>query len=142
MNFDWYQERTKDESSTIGGWATSLAYDFDLPGGYPAGLEVDWVSGGDIVHVDMNVFSAKDWRLGWLLLLPFVNYAKDWIRWVKAGWGCQCQPSTAVTVHPRACGAYGGRLCTSLAQTYVHKCRLDCTIDTLCCRHTGAGLLG
>lgn len=33
MNFDWYQERTKDESSTIGGWATSMAYDFDLPGG-------------------------------------------------------------------------------------------------------------
>jgi hypothetical protein len=45
MNFDWYQERTKDESSTIGGWATALAYDFDLPGGYPAGVEVDWVSG-------------------------------------------------------------------------------------------------
>jgi hypothetical protein len=46
MNFDWYQERTKDESSTIGGWATALAYDFDMPGGYPAGVEVDWVSGG------------------------------------------------------------------------------------------------
>jgi trehalose/maltose hydrolase-like predicted phosphorylase len=45
MNFDWYQERTKDESSTIGGWATALAYDFDMPGGYPAGVEVDWVSG-------------------------------------------------------------------------------------------------
>jgi hypothetical protein len=38
MNFDWYQERTKDESATIGGWATSMAYDFDLPGGYPAGV--------------------------------------------------------------------------------------------------------
>jgi hypothetical protein len=46
MNFDWYQERTKDEASTIGGWATALAYDFDMPGGYPAGIEVDWVSGG------------------------------------------------------------------------------------------------
>lgn len=32
MNFDWYQERTKDESSTIGGWATALGYDFGLPG--------------------------------------------------------------------------------------------------------------
>jgi hypothetical protein len=37
-------------------------------------------AGGDIMHVDMNVFSAKDWKLSWLLLLPFVNYAKDWIR--------------------------------------------------------------
>jgi hypothetical protein len=36
--------------------------------------------GGEIMHVDMNVFSAKDWKLSWLLLLPFVNYAKDWIR--------------------------------------------------------------
>ena len=49
-------------------------------GGYPAGVEVDWVAGGDVVHVDMNVFSAKDWKLSWLLLLPAVNYAKDWIR--------------------------------------------------------------
>jgi hypothetical protein len=32
MNFDWYQERTKDDSSTIGGWATALGYDFGLPG--------------------------------------------------------------------------------------------------------------
>ena len=32
MNFDWYQERTKDESSTIGGWATALGYDFGTPG--------------------------------------------------------------------------------------------------------------
>jgi hypothetical protein len=37
-------------------------------------------AGGEIMHVDMNVFSAKDWKLSWLLLLPFVNYAKDWIR--------------------------------------------------------------
>eukprot|EP00878_Enallax_costatus_P011450 GHUV01011954.1.p2 GENE.GHUV01011954.1~~GHUV01011954.1.p2 ORF type:complete len:434 (+),score=125.86 GHUV01011954.1:1557-2858(+) len=84
MNFDWYQERTKDESSTIGGWATSMAYDFDLPGGYPAGVEVDWVAGSDVMHVDMNVFSAKDWRLSWLLLLPAVNYAKDWIRRLRS----------------------------------------------------------
>lgn len=32
MNFDWYQERTKDESATIGGFATALGYDFGLPG--------------------------------------------------------------------------------------------------------------
>ncbi|WIA36062.1 hypothetical protein OEZ86_007418 [Tetradesmus obliquus] len=89
MNFDWYQERTKDESSTIGGWATALAYDFDLPGGYPAGVEVDWVSGGEIMHVDMNVFSARDWKLSWLLLLPFVNYAKDWIRRLRSRKGAE-----------------------------------------------------
>ncbi len=35
MNLDWYQERTKDESSTIGGWATALGYDFGLPGELP-----------------------------------------------------------------------------------------------------------
>eukprot|EP00879_Flechtneria_rotunda_P013128 GHRR01013711.1.p1 GENE.GHRR01013711.1~~GHRR01013711.1.p1 ORF type:complete len:212 (+),score=72.86 GHRR01013711.1:172-807(+) len=84
MNFDWYQERTKDESSTIGGWAMSMAYDFDLLGGYPAGVEVDWVSGGDVMHVDMNVFSARDWKLCWLLLVPAVNYLKDWWRRIRA----------------------------------------------------------
>lgn len=55
------------------------------PGGHRAGDEVDWVSGGDIVHVDVNVFSAMDWKLCWLLLVPAVNYAKDWIRYENAG---------------------------------------------------------
>jgi hypothetical protein len=44
------------------------------------GVEVDWVSGGDIIHVDMNVFSSNDWKLSWLLLVPAVNYVKGWIR--------------------------------------------------------------
>eukprot|EP00775_Hariotina_reticulata_P001040 gene1040-1378_t len=87
MNFDWYQERTKDESATIGGWATTMAYDFDLPGGYPAGVEVDWVSGGDVIHVDMNVFSSNDWKLSWLLLIPAVNYVKSWFSRLRSGGG-------------------------------------------------------
>jgi hypothetical protein len=67
MNFDWYQERTKDESSTIGGWATALAYDFDMPGGYPAGVEVDWVSGG--AQTLCNLDASQDMRLRYVCLL-------------------------------------------------------------------------
>jgi hypothetical protein len=32
MHLDWYQERTKDEATSVGGWAAAAAYDFDLPG--------------------------------------------------------------------------------------------------------------
>lgn len=80
MNFDLYQERTKDESATIGGWATALGYDFGLPGGYPAAMEVDWVSGSDVVHVDASLYAPYDWKPAWLLLIPAVNWAKDWWR--------------------------------------------------------------
>jgi hypothetical protein len=40
-------------------------------------VEVDWVSGGEVVHVDAALFSASDWKPAWLLLLPALNWAKD-----------------------------------------------------------------
>jgi hypothetical protein len=51
-----------------------------LPGGYPAAMEVDWVSGSDIVHVDASLYAPYDWKPAWLLLIPAVNWAKDWWR--------------------------------------------------------------
>lgn len=48
------------------------------------------------MHVDMNVFSARDWKLSWLLLLPFVNYAKDWIRCAAE---CVCVMTSQRYIH-------------------------------------------
>jgi hypothetical protein len=54
------------------------------------------LAGGEIMHVDMNVFSAKDWKLSWLLLLPFVNYAKDWVRCAS----CHNSCTAGITISP------------------------------------------
>ena len=81
LNLDWYQERTPEkDNSTIGGFATSLCYDGYLPGHRPYGLEVDWVKGSGIMHVDANVFCPNDWSLAWVLVVPAVNWVKDWWR--------------------------------------------------------------
>lgn len=77
VNVDFYQERTKESDAfTVGGFAICMSYDWRMLGS-TCGMEVDWVTGSDIVHVDMNLFSAKDWKFGWLLLIPFANYVKD-----------------------------------------------------------------
>jgi hypothetical protein len=78
LNLDWYQERTSErENHTVGGFATALCYDGELPNHLPYGLEVDWVKGSGIVHVDMNVFCPYGWDLMWVLMIPAVNYLKD-----------------------------------------------------------------
>jgi hypothetical protein len=43
-------------------------------------MEVDWVSSSDVVHVDASLYAPYDWKPAWLLLIPAVNWAKDWWR--------------------------------------------------------------
>jgi len=39
-----------------------------------------------VLHVDLNVFSNKDYRFAWLLLIPFVNYVRELVtRWREGG---------------------------------------------------------
>jgi hypothetical protein len=45
-------------------------------------VELDWVSGAGVLHVDAALFSASDWKPAWLLLLPALNWARDWWRCV------------------------------------------------------------
>jgi hypothetical protein len=35
------------------------------------------VGGSGVVHVDMTVFGGRNYRLGWLLLLPAANWLKE-----------------------------------------------------------------
>lgn len=86
MNFDWYQEKNKEtDDFQVKGFAANFTYDWDL---FDAawGMEVDYVAGDEVLHVDMNVFSTSDYRFAWILIIPFVNYVKDFIqRWRSGG---------------------------------------------------------
>jgi len=80
MIFDFYQQRAKDDVN-IGGWASNFAFDLDVLGS-AIGVEMDYVPSQQALHVDMNVYSGNDWKLGWVLLLPAVNYVKGmWAQW-------------------------------------------------------------
>eukprot|EP00955_Chlamydomonas_euryale_P050901 354695-Chlamydomonas_euryale.AAC.2 len=68
----------------IGGGAANFTYDFEVAG-CAAGVEVDYVIGGDAMHIDMNVFSANDWRLAWLLVLPGWNWLRGTWRRIREG---------------------------------------------------------
>ena len=55
--------------------------------GVTGSVEVDYVGADEAVHVSMNLFCMRDYRLGWLLLLPAVNYVRGkWAAW-RAGGG-------------------------------------------------------
>lgn len=77
LNLDWYQERTgEDAQHTVGGWATAATYDWSMLGS-AFGAELDWASGSDVLHVDVNIFDSSSYKWAWLLLLPAANYARD-----------------------------------------------------------------
>uniref|UniRef100_A0A7R9V4P2 AIG1-type G domain-containing protein n=1 Tax=Chlamydomonas euryale TaxID=1486919 RepID=A0A7R9V4P2_9CHLO len=84
MLFDFYQQKTKEGEPQIGGGAANFTYDFEVAG-CAAGVEVDYVIGGDAMHIDMNVFSANDWRLAWLLVLPGWNWLRGTWRRIREG---------------------------------------------------------
>ncbi|KAF5834443.1 hypothetical protein DUNSADRAFT_8906 [Dunaliella salina] len=75
MIFDFYQQRTKEDAPFVGGWAGNFTYDFEMLGA-TCGLELDYIPGQNVLHVDANVFSGKDYKLAWLLLLPAWNLLK------------------------------------------------------------------
>ncbi|KAG2490023.1 hypothetical protein HYH03_011488 [Edaphochlamys debaryana] len=77
MAFDFIQERTPEEAGKrLRGYGANFTYDWELLGA-AFGMEVDYVAASDSVFVSVNAFSGNDYRLGWLLLLPAVNYAKE-----------------------------------------------------------------
>jgi len=87
MVFDFYQQRTKETEDQLGGVACNFTYDFEVLGA-AAGVEVDFIAGGEAMHVDLNLFSCKDYRLAWLLVLPAVNWVKGkWQQWREARQG-------------------------------------------------------
>ena len=44
MLFDFYQQRTKEGETQVGGWASNFTYDWEMLGA-ACGLEVDYVGG-------------------------------------------------------------------------------------------------
>ncbi|KAG1671540.1 hypothetical protein FOA52_011262 [Chlamydomonas sp. UWO 241] len=86
MLFDFYQAKTKDGEGQIGGWASNWTYDWEMLGA-ACGLEVDCVHGTNAVHVDLNIFSATDYRLVWLLVLPAWNWVRGTWAKIRAGPG-------------------------------------------------------
>ncbi|KXZ43433.1 hypothetical protein GPECTOR_90g519 [Gonium pectorale] len=74
---DFIQERTPEEGGKrLRGYGANVTYDWELLGA-AFGLEVDYVAASESIFVSVNAFSGNDYRLGWLLLLPAVNYAKE-----------------------------------------------------------------
>lgn len=43
------------------------------------------MSGSDVMHVDASLYAPYDWKPAFLLIIPAVNWAKDWWRCV----GCR-----------------------------------------------------
>ncbi|PNW70794.1 hypothetical protein CHLRE_17g734300v5 [Chlamydomonas reinhardtii] len=92
MAFDFIQERTPEEGGKrLRGYGANFTYDWEALGA-AFGMEVDYVAASESVFVSVNAFSGNDYRLGWLLLLPAVNYFKEtvsslWARLRGAGGG-------------------------------------------------------
>lgn len=63
----------------VKGWATNISYDWHMLDA-ACGMELDYVPGDDVLHLDVNLFSNKDYSLAWLLLIPAVNYLRDLFR--------------------------------------------------------------
>jgi hypothetical protein len=84
MLFDFYQQRTKEGETQVGGYASNFTYDWEMLGA-ACGVEVDYVAGGDAMHVDVNLFSCRDYRLAWLLAIPAWNWLKGTWQKLRAG---------------------------------------------------------
>jgi hypothetical protein len=86
MLFDFYQQRTKEYENQVGGMASNFTYDWEMLGA-ACGMEVDYVLGSDALHVDVKMFSARDYRLAWLLVIPAWNWVKGTIARIRSGGG-------------------------------------------------------
>ncbi|KAJ9516545.1 hypothetical protein QJQ45_015102 [Haematococcus lacustris] len=84
MVYDFYQQRTKESDGfSIGGWASSMSYDFGFLGA-ACGVEADYVPGQQSLHIDMKLYHSNSYRLAWFLLLPAWNLARGWWQQLKA----------------------------------------------------------
>ncbi|GIL74794.1 hypothetical protein Vretifemale_4702 [Volvox reticuliferus] len=87
---DAIQEKGSEESGKRQrGYGVNVTYDWEMLGA-AFGAEFDYVAASKSLFVSVNAFSGNDYRLGWLLLLPAFNYAKEtlgglWARLRGAG---------------------------------------------------------
>ncbi|GIL48193.1 hypothetical protein Vafri_4877 [Volvox africanus] len=87
---DAIQERGSAESGKRQrGYGINVTYDWEMLGA-AFGAELDYVAASKSLFVSVNAFSGNDYRLGWVLLLPAFNYAKEtlaglWTRLRGAG---------------------------------------------------------
>ncbi|GLI69475.1 hypothetical protein VaNZ11_014107 [Volvox africanus] len=74
---DAIQERGSAESGKRQrGYGINVTYDWEMLGA-AFGAEFDYVAASKSLFVSVNAFSGNDYRLGWILLLPAFNYAKE-----------------------------------------------------------------
>ena len=85
MLFDFYQNKTKEGEEQQGGMGSNFKYDWEMLGS-ACSVKVDYVIGGECMHVDVKMFNSHDYRLAWLLAIPAWNWLKGTIQDLRAGW--------------------------------------------------------
>ena len=84
MLFDFYQQRTKEGEGQVGGMASNFTYDWEMLGS-ACSVELDYVLGGECMHVDVKMFNCHDYRLAWFLVIPAWNWIKGKVQEFRAG---------------------------------------------------------